>query len=278
VAPSCGWNSYYAQIILPDDRYTHGHHESVLRSHGWRTVDNSAAYLLSHLHSGQDLLDVGCGPGLITVGLAERVAPGRVIGIDRDEGVVEQARLLGARHVEFQIGDAYELAFDSGSFDVVHAHQVLQHLTDPVRALREWRRVLRPDGVLAVRDSDYGAFTWAPADPMLDRWLALYHQLTERNGAQADAGRHLLGWVQQAGFTDPICSSATWTFADNEARAWWGSSWADRVRYSSFAVQAIDYGLSEPTELEEIAKAFLRWSQAPDGVFVLVHVEVLAHR
>lgn len=274
-APRC--LGLYARGIA-DDTYTHGHHESVLRSHRWRTAENSAAYLLPHLHSGQDLLDVGCGPGQITVGLAERVAPGRVIGIDRDDGIVQQARGLGVHDVDFQTGDAYKLPFGSGTFDVVHGHQVLQHLTDPVRALREWRRVLRTGGLLAVRDSDYGAFTWAPDDPMLDRWLVLYHQVTERNGAQADAGRHLLAWVHEAGFDERLCASSTWTFADDQSRAWWGGSWADRVRYSSFARQAVDYGFSTSSELEGIAQAFLRWSTAPDGVFVVVHVEVLARR
>jgi ubiquinone/menaquinone biosynthesis C-methylase UbiE len=63
--------------------YTHGHHESVLRSHRWRTVENSAAYLVPFLRPGLDLLDVGCGPGSITQDFATRVAPGRVCGLDR---------------------------------------------------------------------------------------------------------------------------------------------------------------------------------------------------
>jgi len=120
------------------DTYTHGHHDSVLRSHRWRTVENSAAYLLPHLAPGQDLLDVGCGPGTITVDLAGRVTPGKVTGVDASTEVVAEAetRRAGADTVTFVTGDVYALAFDDGSFDVVHAHQVLQHLTDPVAALR----------------------------------------------------------------------------------------------------------------------------------------------
>ena len=86
----------------------------------------------------------------------------------------------------------YALAFPDASFDVVHAHQVLQHLTDPVAALREMRRVCRPDGVVAARDSDYAAFTWFPDDPRLTRWLELYHEVARSNDAEPDAGRHLL--------------------------------------------------------------------------------------
>jgi ubiquinone/menaquinone biosynthesis C-methylase UbiE len=223
-----------------------------------------------------DLLDVGCGPGTITVDLAKYVAPGRVVGIDRAETAVDEALSLGVATVEFRQGDAYDTGLAGGSFDVVHAHQVLQHLTDPVRALREWKRVLRDGGILAVRDSDYGAFVWSPADPLLDRWMSLYHQLTERNGVEADAGRRLKGWVRAAGFTAVVCTSSNWTFADEESRTLWGETWADRVRHSSYAEQALAHGLSTTAELEEIASAFLRWASDPDGVFIVVHAEVLA--
>ncbi len=118
-----------------------------------------------------------------------------MLGVDASAEVIDQARAAGDERVEFAVADAYALGLPDGSFDVVHAHQVLQHLTDPVAALVEWRRVLRPGGLLAVRDSDYAGFFWAPAEPRLDRWLALYHELTARNRAEADAGRFLPAWV-----------------------------------------------------------------------------------
>ena len=265
------------------DVYTHGHHESVLRSHRWRTAANSAAYLLASLTPGLDLLDVGCGPGTITAELAEPVAPGRVVGIDAAPDVIGVARQLpaarsGGTQVEFRVGDVYDLDVDDASFDVVHAHQVLQHLADPVRALRTMRRVLAPGGLVAVRDSDYASFVWAPLDPMLDRWMTLYHQVTRANRGEADAGRYLLGWVQQAGFVDATATSSTWTFADPERRAWWGGLWADRVEQSSFAEQAIEYGLSDRDELTRIAAAWRHWAEQPDGYFALLHAEVLARR
>src|SRR5262249_32251942 len=211
--------------------YTHGHHESVLRSHTWRTAENSAAYLLPELRSGFALLDVGCGPGTITVDLARHVAPGRCIGIDRASEVIEQARAHAAEKgaaVEFSSADIHALPFADASFDVVHAHQVLQHLVDPVRALRELRRVLKPGGLLAARDSDYSCFSWAPLDARLERWLSLYRAVCRRNQAEPDAGRFLKGWALRAGFESITTSSSTWTYADPDSCAWWGRLWADR--------------------------------------------------
>ncbi len=259
-----------------EETYTHGHQEPVLRSHRWRTAANSAAYLLPRLRPGMDLLDVGCGPGTITAELARLLAPGRVVGIDREPAVLDEARRVAPDEVELVEGDVYGLEFDAGSFDVVHAHQVLQHLADPVAALRQMRRVLRPDGWLAVRDSDYGAFVWHPADSRLDRWREVYTADCARNGAQADAGRRLPGWVAAAGYRDLEVSSSTWTFADTGSRDWWTGLWADRTLASSFAEQALDYGLSTRGELEQIAGGWREWGSRPDGLFVVVHVEVLA--
>ncbi len=260
--------------------YTHGHHESVLRSHTWRTAENSATYLLPHLRAGQSLLDVGCGPGTITTDLALLVAPGQVVGFDAAPEVVEQAaahaRELGLENVRFEVGDLFALPYPDECFDVVHLHQVLQHLGDPEAALVEMRRVLRSDGVLAARDSDYSAFTWAPRLPLLERWLELYLAVTDRNGHDARIGPRLAGIARAAGFADVEVSSSTWTYADPESRDWWGSLWADRVRYSRFAQQAVEYGLSTTEELEEIAAAWRRWADSPDGVFVITHVEILA--
>jgi ubiquinone/menaquinone biosynthesis C-methylase UbiE len=265
---------------MAPDTYSHGHHDSVLRSHRWRTAENSAGYLLPLLRPGQTMLDIGCGPGTITLDLARRIAPGRVLGIDVAAAALEEAEAgragSGVDNVMFSVGDVYALDMPDGSFDIVHAHQVLQHLSDPVAALREMRRGVAPDGVVAVRDSDYGAFTWAPADPRLDRWLELYHRLTERNQAEADAGRFLPRWVRDAGFGSVEVSSSNWTFADSESRAWWSSLWAERVLRSSFAEQTVAYGLCDPAELTDLATGWREWALHDDAIFVVPSVEILA--
>ncbi|MFJ7159079.1 methyltransferase domain-containing protein [Streptomyces sp. NPDC101118] len=261
--------------------YTHGHHESVLRSHRWRTAANSAAYLIGELRPGLAVLDVGCGPGTITADLAELVAPGRVTAVDAAEGVLDSARAFAAErgltNVEFATADVHALDFPDDSFDVVHAHQVLQHVSDPVGALREMRRVCRPGGVVAARDADYAAMTWFPEVPGLVGWQRLYDRVARANGGEPDAGRRLLGWARAAGFADAdIRASATaWCYATPEERAWWSGLWADRTTASSYAELAVAGGHTTREGLEEVAAAWHEWTASPDAWFSVLNGEVL---
>jgi len=261
------------------DVYTHGHHDSVLRSHRWRTAENSAAYLLDELTPGLRLLDVGCGPGTLTVDLASRVAPGGVVGVDVAGDVIAEAvayaEAQGCANVDFHVGDFRALDLARGSFDVAHAHQVLQHLEDPVGALVDMGKLVRPGGIVAARDSDYTAFTWAPDNEGLDRWLAAYLAVTRQNRAEANAGRHLLAWAHAAGFEDVAYTTSTWTFASDADRAWWSDLWAERSVSSAFAEQAVRYGIASEAELADIAAAWRTWGATPDAVLVILHGEIV---
>lgn len=259
------------------ERYTHGYHRVIVDSYRRRTAETCAAFLLPRLRPDAEVLDLGCGPGTITLGLAQRA--GQVVGLDFSEAMVEQARELatdsGASNITFDVGSAYELPYSDGSFDVVYAHQVMQHLADPVRAVREAHRVLRPGGLVAVRDSDYETMVHAPVEPAIERWRNLYHRVAAANGGQADAGRFLLGWVRAAGFVDPAVTTSTATHADPEAREAWGGLWAVRVVDSDFADHAVGGAFATRAELEEISAAFRRWAAAPDGFWAYLCGEVI---
>ena len=263
-----------------DNVYTHGHHESVLLSHKWRTVENSAKYLVPFLKDGSLLLDAGCGPGNISAGLAELIPNGKVIGIDFSTDIIEQAQqgypTLKYENLEFEQGDIYNLKFADDSFDVIHMHQVLQHLKNPVSALIELRRVLKPGGILACRDADYGAFTWCPELPQLERWRALYRDITQRNQAESNGGRFLKTWTMEADLDLIEIGCSTWVFSNDRDRQWWGNMWSKRVIQSDFADQAIAYGFSDQQELEEISSAFLEWANDPTGFYAVPHTEVIA--
>ncbi len=261
------------------DTYLHGHHDSVLRSHRWRTAENSAGYLLAQVPPGAHVLDVGCGPGTITAGLAARAGAGWVVGIDAAGGVLTLARQeadrQGQSNVGFGIGDAYHLAFGDGTFDVVHAHQVLQHLSDPVAALTEMRRVCRAGGVVAARDADYGGMFWFPEDPELQEWRAMYQQVARALGGEPDAGRRMLTWARMAGFTQIEASASSWCYASPADRSWWGKAWAERVTASPFGRRAVERGLATRADLDRLAAAWLRWAASEDGWFLIPHGEIL---
>jgi SAM-dependent methyltransferase len=261
--------------------YTHGHADAVLRSHRWRNVANSAAYLVDRLSPGHSLLDVGCGPGTLTVDLAKHVAPGRVVGIDSEATVLDEARRTaeeaGATNVEFHVADVHALPYDDGSFDVVHAHQVLQHLAHPHRALEEMARVCRAGGVVAARDGDYSAFTWFPAEPLLERWLEVYCAVARADGGEPDAGRRLKAWAREAGLGEVECSASVWCYSTVEDRSWWADLWAERTTATRLAMRAVELGFANEEELGEIAAAWHRWADQPDGWFAVLHGEIIGH-
>jgi len=260
----------------PEERYTHGHHESVLKSHTWRTIANSAAYLADRLEPGLALLDVGCGPGTITVEFADRLAPGRVVGLDASAEVIAKAAEFERPNLSFVVGDAYELPFGDDTFDIAHAHQTLQHVADPVRMLREMRRVVKPGGIVAARDVDYAGTFWFPQLPGLDAWLALYERVHRSNGGEPDAGRRLKAWAMEAGFEHVVTTASVWNFSDATDREWWGSMWEARVLQSAFAGDALGKGLAGQEDLEHISRAWREWADSEAGWLAMPHGEILA--
>jgi len=268
------------------DVYTHGHHRSVVEQHAKRTVESCAAFLTASgaLAGGTArLLDVGCGPGSITVGFAPLC--GQVVGIDASEAVLETARetalqkVPDANNLSFQKASVYELPFEDDSFDVAYAHQVLQHLADPVAAAREMKRVVRPGGCIAVRDADYSSMLTYPDLPTIQEWRRIYRATCVRNGAQPDAGRYLLPWLMEAGFTrDQVqLSMAVTPYLTAEQVADWGQAWTKRALESDFAKQAVEYGIATWPELEAISQGWDSWSRTADAVFYYVNGEAIAY-
>lgn len=260
--------------------YTHGYGAAVLGSHRSRTAENSAAHLLPHLEPGQRLLDVGSGAGTITADLARIVGPQNLVALEvsEDAAALTRAELArqGIEGAQVLVGDAQALELADGSVDVVHAHQVLQHLPRPVAALAEFRRVARPGGIVAVRDSDYEGFRWFPEVSGIDRWLELYLRAARANGGTPDAGRRLLAWAHEAGFEDVTAGASTWLYATPEARRAWAATCAGRLTVGPLAQQLEREGWASAEDREAYAQDFHRWAEDADGWFSLLHGEIIA--
>ena len=265
-----------------DHIYTHGYDASVIDGHSKRTAQNSAGTLLGMLRPGMDVLDIGSGAGTITADLAQAVAPGRVVAVELDDTAAELTRRTleqrGINTVEVVVEDAHQLSYPDHSFDVVHAHQVLQHVADPVLILQHMWRVTRPDGIVAARDTDYTAFSWYPHDPRLERWRELYLLAARHNGGHPDAGVRLKYWAEQAGIHPMRIGAAIWPFSTPEDLTWWSQSWAQRISNTQLATQILREGWASEEELHDIADAFRRWGNQPGAYFMVPHGELIARK
>jgi ubiquinone/menaquinone biosynthesis C-methylase UbiE len=260
--------------------YGHGHHPGVVFNHARRSVADSAAYLRPHLREGMSVLDLGCGPGSITVDIARLVAPGLVTGVDNAESVIvaakEAASGRGIDNLRFEVADAYRLPFSDDSFDAAHAHQVLQHLTDPVAALAELRRVVRPGGIIAARDADYETMVHSPGFAGIDQWRSLYCRVADEIGAEPRAGRMLVQWFHQAGLEEIQASSSTWSFSTPSERRFWADAWIGRLLHARLNELAKRFGLASQEELQRMADDWEAWARHESGFFTFLHGEALA--
>jgi ubiquinone/menaquinone biosynthesis C-methylase UbiE len=269
--------------------YLHGHHASVLRSHSWRTVDNSCPHLIPYLtNPALKILDVGCGPGTITTDLATRVPEGIVIGIDPSAEVIEKAKNhaeeKGVTNVRFVVGDVFNWntidGVEEGAFDVVHAHQVLQHLQDPLGAMKELKKLTRIGGVVAVRDVDYSAMNNYPEHPGMRKWLDLYLAVAKSIKCDPNIGKRLHAVAMEAGFprSDIDASVGTWLFSTPEEREFWCGLWADRTVKSDFKDRVLESGLGTEADLEEISQTWREIEKREDGWFLVINGQIICHK
>ena len=267
-----------------ENLYISGHSKSVLDWHSSRTAANSAAYLLGSIRPDMHILDIGCGPGTITADLAALVPQGSVIGIDLSPEVIEEARSMAAKrsmkNISFEVGDAHEIGFPDHKFDVVHAHQVLQHISDPVQALREWQRLIKPGGILACREGDHGSSaTFCPANQDITEYQNVYQKAARARSGEPNGGRHLVAWARAAGISRPniTATASVWCFSTPEERTYWSNMWVDRLTQSSLRDNFINGGFAAVTDIDRYINAWREWATEEDGWTAFVHGEILCH-
>lgn len=246
-----------------------------------RNAANSAPHLLPHIKPDMRILDVGCGPGSITIDFARRVPHGSVTGLDVELGTLEGARKvaaeLGISNITFVHGNAMELPFPDASFDAVHSHQVLLYLSDPVGALREMKRVCKPGCIVVARDGECGNMIWYPETEALQKWTSVYSSMIRLNGGEPNAGRRLHAWAREAGF-DPTrirCSASTWCYASAEERASWMEIMRGPMTSSDLIDRVKKYGLANDAEIQSWAKALEEWAANVDGWYMFLSGEIV---
>lgn len=263
--------------------YIHGHHESVVRSHATRTAANSCAYLLPYIKPTDRILDIGCGPGSITLDLAGYVPDGSITGIDIESArpALEAAQQLAADEgkdkVTFQVGDVSKLPFDDGSFNIVHVHQVIQHVPDPVGALMEMRRVCQAGGLIAVRE--VAEMVWYPDS--LDEFFALYKKVAAWTGGTPFCGKQLKALARKAGFKSEeivMQDASTWCYSTLETVKTWATMWADRIAGSSFKSNAFNSGFATKDDLDRLRNVWLEFAKEEDAWFALLHGEIILRK
>lgn len=224
------------------------------------------------------VLDCGCGPGAMTVELAAAVAPGEAVGVDIHADQFDVGRTMaserGMTNVRFEQGTIYQLPFADESFDAVFVHAVLYHLREPLAALRQVWRVLRPGGVAGIRDSDTAGDLYAPADPTIDRAWALLDRLMRHNGGNPAFGRTQKAALRQAGF-ERISASASYDCYEAPAvQRTWGAFWADLLQ-REHAGLILEHGWATRDDLAAMARALRAWDEQPDAFFARARCEAV---
>ena len=253
------------------ERYTLGYSSQTVQRLQRRTAAKEAGFLLSHLSAGMRLLDCGCGPGSITAGLAEVVAPGQVVGVDIEpsqyRSVWSQAAKRPGINLHFAVADVYSLPFVDNFFDAAFLHNVLSHLQRPLEVLKGIYRLLSPGGVIGISHPDFSGLLISPSDPLLDRDHELYWRLVEHNGGNPAIGKHQRALLHEAGFVriEAIAKYSTVGTQDGvRMRAEHGGR---LFGGSAIAQQMIDLGWTDRSELDQIIAAWRKWSEHP-GAFM----------
>lgn len=234
-------------VLNSDGRvYAFGYSPAAVGLMEMRNAAMNAAFLLPELSEDMSILDIGCGPGSITVGLAEQVPQGNATGLDIEPGQIELARAraeeMGLKNCRFDVGSATDLPYPENSFDVVYGHTILMQFADPGPVLDDVKRVLKPGGLIAFRELDFAASLFGPPGSAIETvWLTLRRSILDNDG-YPDIGRDLAALASQHGFDVTWAKPALFNAPNKKARqgfyAGMGGLWAQ----AGFVDDAIEAG------------------------------------
>ena len=244
-----------------------------------RTANSEAAFLLPRLSPGMTILDCGCGPGSITLGLAEIVSPGRAVGVDLEPRMIERAKGIasesGVANVEFQVADIYDLPFPDDEFDAVFSSSVTEHLSDPVRALAEVRRVVRPGGIAGIVRTEWSFPLIVPESEAVSRFFELFEGGFNRYGGSLNRGRFLRSDMREAGFEVVEFEARASNNTDTESVSRGMEGFISWIENLPLFQESIELRLTSEEELNSIRDGMREWAQHPDAYYSTTAVRVV---
>ena len=260
--------------------YTMGFSEEMLESLRRYTAEASAAYLLPYLRPGLRVLDVGCGPGTISVGLAKAIAPGEMHGVDMEESQIDLARSVakmnGQDNALFHVGDVMDLPFEEGSFDVAHCHNVFMHIPDTAAVLAEVKRVLKPGGIIGCREMICGSSFTQPDFGVIRKSWDMFEDLLAADDGHPQIGKELKSHIVEAGFTNVRITGSFDIYSAPDDIAFifaFANKW---FLSPEITEAAIKYGASTRELCDAISAAYDRWKDHPGALCGLAFGEAVA--
>ena len=266
----------------PEPAYTMGYSDEFQKLLSRRSAGNNAAHLLPHLEPGLRVLDFGCGPGTISMGLAKAVEPGELHGIDKEESQIEMARAAasagGHGNAVFQTGDVTDLPFEGDSFDVAHCHALLTHIPGTQATLAEVKRVLKPGGLISSRELIVASSFFEPELEDLGGAWETFSKLLEANGGHPQMGKELKRSFLEAGFSDIHATASFESYGTAEDIAFFHGFAGGWFVSSDTVEAATKHGLASHEQFDGWRRLLDQWKDTPGAFAVLAWGEAIGRK
>jgi SAM-dependent methyltransferase len=269
--------------LADDQEYSMGQTDEMLGFLRWRTAERNCSFMREFVQTDSDILDCGCGPGSITLGLAQWAPDGQTVGMDYDADAAatgtKLAERIGVKNIRFETGDIFQLPFDDECFDIVFSQTVLCHIPNRDAAIGEMKRVLKSGGVIALCDITRTQFQGSPEDPSLEISAKIFNAGQLSTGGDPEVGGKLGTMLKEAGFDDVFMQFALpWQPLTVEEQKPYYDDMARALGPEAYGKTAIDNGWVSPEEVAALMDALDNMAQAPWRAVAPILGQAVGHK